>query len=91
MRISNLFQSNWLVKSRTVLIEKDPAKGNAAGNYRPTACLNLLWKLKAGIIADKLYQHLENENLLLEEQKSCRHTSRGTKDQLLTDKTVIRN
>ena len=39
----------------------------------------------------KLYQHLENENLLLEEQKGCRHASRGTKDQLLIDKAVIKN
>ena len=40
------------------------------------------------IIADKLCQHLENENLLLEEQKGCRHASRGTKGQLLIDKAV---
>ena len=81
----------WLVKSRTALIQKDPAKGNVVGNYRPTACLNLLWKLKAHIIADKLHQHLENENLLLEEQKGFLHASRGTKDQLLIEKAVIRN
>ena len=79
------------MKSRTILIQKYPAKGNAVGNYRPIACLNLLWKFKTGIIADKLYQHLENEILLLEEQKGSRHDSRGTKDQLLIDKVAIRN
>ena len=79
------------MKSRTVLIQKDPAKGNAVGNYRPKASLNLLWKLKTGIIADKLYQNLGNENLLLEERKGCKHASRGTKNQLLIDKAVIRN
>ena len=47
----------WLVKSRTVLIQKDSAKVNAVSNYRPIACLNLLRKLKTGIIADKFYQH----------------------------------
>ena len=57
-----------LVKSRIVFIKNDSTKGNAAGNYRPISCLNLLWKLKTGTIADKLYQHLKNENLLLEEQ-----------------------
>ena len=82
---------SWLVKSRTFLIQKDPAKGNVVGNYRPIACLNLLWKLKARIIADKLYQHLEKENLLLEEQKGFLHAPRGTKDQLLIEKAVIRN
>ena len=53
------------VKSRTV--QNDPAKGNPVGNYRPISCLNLLWKLQTSIIADKLYQHPENENFLLEE------------------------
>ena len=77
------------MKSRTLLIKKDPAKGNAVSNYQPIASLNLLWKLKTG--TGQLYQHLENENLLLEEQKGCRHASRGTKDQLLIDRAVIRN
>ena len=82
---------SWLVKSRTVLIQRDSAYGKAVGNYRPTACLNQLWNLETTIIADKLYQHLDTVNLLLEEQKCCRHASRGTKDQLLIDKAVIRN
>ena len=34
---------------------------------------------------------MENENLLLEEHKGCRHASRGTKDQLLIDNAVIGN
>ena len=79
------------MKNRTVLIQKDSAKGNAVGNYRPIVCLNLLWKHKTGAIADKLFQHLENKNLLLEEQKGSRHVSRDTKDQFLIDKAVIRN
>ena len=83
----SLSTSSWLVKGRTGLIQKDSAKGNAVGSYRPIACLNLLWKLKTGIIADKLYQHLKNENLLLE-QKGFSHVSTGTKDQFLIDKAV---
>ena len=31
----------WMVKERTVLIQKDPAKGTPASNYRPIACLPL--------------------------------------------------
>ena len=61
------------------------------GNYRPIACLNLLWKLLTAIISDKLYIHLETQDLLPEEQKSCRRRSRGTKDQLLIDKAVIQD
>ena len=80
-----------LLKSRIDLIQKDHTKGNAVRNYQPKASLNLLWKFKTGIIADKLYQHLQNENLLLEEQKGCRQISSGTKNELWINKAVIRN
>ena len=80
-----------MVERRTALIQKDPTKGNAVGNYRPIACLNFLGKLLTGMIIDKLYEHLENQKLLPEEQKDCRRRSRSTKDQLLIDKVVIKN
>lgn len=79
------------MKRKSALIQKYPVKGNAVGNYQPKIYSNLLWNFKTGIISDKVYQHLEKKNLLLEEQKGCRHASRGTKDQLLIDKIVIRN
>ena len=82
---------SWLVASRTVLIQKDQNKGNAAGNYRPIACLNVIWKVFTGILSEKLYTHVESNGILPEEQKGCRRRSRGTKDQLLIDKAVIRN
>ena len=81
---------DWLVKGRTVLIQKDVAKGTVASNYRPIACLPLMWKLLTGIFADKVYDHLLNNNVLPDEQKGCRRKSRGTKDQLLIDKAVLR-
>ena len=81
----------WMVKGRTVLIQKDPSKGSVASNYRPITCLPLMWKLLTGILACKLYTHLENNSLLPEEQKGCRKGSKGTKDQLLIDKAVLRD
>ena len=80
----------WLVKGRTVLIQKDSAKGTVASNYRPITCLPLMWKLLTGIFAEKIYDHLMVNNLLPDEQKGCRKRSRGTKDQLLIDKSVLR-
>ena len=44
-----------------------------------------------GIFAEEMYDHLETNKLLPEEQKGCRRKSRGTKDQLLIDKMVIKN
>ena len=38
-----------------------------------------------------MYDYLEQEKLLPEEQKGCRRGIRGTKDQLLTDKNVLKD
>ena len=81
---------DWLVKGRTVLIMKDRKKGKVASNYRPIACLPLMWKLLSGIFAEKIYGHLKANDLLPDEQKGCRKQSRGTKDQLLIDKTILK-
>ena len=70
---------NWMVGSRTVLIQKDVRKRNTVGNYRPIVFLNLLWKLLTGIVNDKVYDHLNEQNLLPEEQKGCRGRTRGKK------------
>ena len=82
--------SDWMVKGRTVLIEKDSCKGTVGSNYRPIACLPLMWKLLTGLLAETLYQHLESNCLFPDEQKGCRKRSRGTKDQLLIDKKILR-
>ena len=78
----------WMTRGRTVLCQKDPRKGNTAHIYRPITCLPLMSKLLTGVIAEEMYNYLEREKILPEEQKGCRRGSRGTKDQLLIDKTV---
>ena len=78
----------WLVTGRTVLLQKDKNKGTIPKNYRPITCLPTTWKLLSGIIADKVMEHLQSNNLLANEQKGVRPGSRGTKDQLMIDKTV---
>ena len=50
-----------------------------------------MWKLLTGIISENTYCFMENEKLLPEEQKGCRRKSRGTKDQLLIDETILKN
>ena len=82
---------DWMTTGRTVLLLKDKSKGNEMSNYRPITCLPPMWKLITGIVADEIYNHLEENDLLPEEQKSCRRNSRGTKDQLLIDKAVMKN
>ena len=75
----------------TILLLKGKSKENEVSNYRPITCLPLMWKLITGIVADEIYNHLEENDLLPEEQKGCRRNSRGTKDQLLIDKAVMKN
>ena len=49
-----------------------------------------MWKLLTGEIADQVYAHLHQENLLPEEQKGFRKGSRGTNDLLYLDRVVIK-
>lgn len=81
----------WMVVGRTTLVMKDRTKGNAEGNYRPLACLNLLWKILTGIFAEKSYSFLIENDLLPVEQKGCRKGSKGTKDHLVIDKMILKN
>ena len=81
----------WMTKGRTCLIVKHKSKGALVSNFRPITCLPIMWKLLTGIIGAELYNHLEGKNLLPEEQKGCRRKSRGTKDQLIIDKMILKN
>ena len=82
---------SWMAYGKTVPCQKDLEKGNYMENFRSITCLPLMWKLLAGIISEDMYCFMENENLLPEEQKGCRRKSRGTKDQLLVDKAILKD
>ena len=49
-----------------------------------------MWKLLSVVIADQIYGHINQQNLLPEEQKGCRERSRRTNDLLYIDRAVIR-
>ena len=69
---------DWMTFGKTVLCQKDPAKGIAVDKYRPISSLPLIRKLMTGMIAEKMYSHLERENVLPPKQKGCHKGSRGT-------------
>ena len=54
----------WMSFEKTVLCQKDPAKGSAVDNYRAISCLPLMWKLITGMLAERIYSHLERENVV---------------------------
>ena len=88
--LDSKFVPSWLTRGRTPLLRKDKSKGNVASNYRPITCLPLMWKLLIGVIADRIYAHLDQEKLLPEEQKGSRKGSRGTNDLLCYDRAVTK-
>ena len=59
----------WLTKGRTILIQKDKEKFKAASNYRPVACLPLVWKLSTDVTGKEVYEFLDTNLLLPQEQK----------------------
>ena len=81
---------DWMKTGQTILPWKGKSKGSEVSNYRPITCLPLMWKLLTGIVAYEIYNHLEKNDLLPEEQIVCRRNSRVTKDQLLIDKAVMK-
>ena len=81
----------WMTTGKTALIMKDVTKGNHPGNYRPITCLPLMWKTLTGIVASKLYDHLDTQGVIGEEQKGCIRRTQGTKDHLMLDKNLMRD
>ena len=77
-----------MTKGKTTLIQKDPEKGNGASNYHFITCLPLMWKLLTSVLAEKVYAHLSEKNMLPNEQKGCR---KGMKVQLLIDKQILKH
>ena len=51
--------SEWLTRGRTVLIPKEPVKGNIPSNFRPITCLPIMWKLLTSMISDQINRHLD--------------------------------
>lgn len=79
---------SWLLAGNTFLLQKKEQANFEVSNYRPITCLSTIWKLFSGIIAKKIYNHLEISNQIPPEQKGCIRKSLGTTEQLLIDRTV---
>ena len=43
-----------------------------------------------GIVADEIYRHLDENDVLPEDQKGCRRKARGTNDLLYIDNMIFR-
>ena len=62
---------------------------NNPKTYRPITCLPTTYKILTSIIADRTYNHLEENNLPPTERKGCRRGSYSCKDQLLINRMIL--
>ena len=81
---------SWLTCGRTTLIVKDQTKSFTPSNFRPITCLSVIYKTLTGIISSKIYEHLNINELVPNEQRGCIPNSRGTKDQLIINKEILK-
>ena len=78
-----------LVAGRTVLIVKNPSKGNIPANYRTITCLSTIWKFLSNCLKIVLYRHLSTVGAIPFQQKGCTLDSKGSKDHLRIDKFIM--
>ena len=74
------------INRKTILYLKDTYKGNAVDDDWQISGLPLILKFLTGVITDNRYKYFEENEILLGEQKRCRHGSRGTKYQLTIER-----
>lgn len=80
----------FMTRGVTYLMPKTDQFSEDPSKYRPITCLPTLYKVLTSIISEKIYKHLQLNNLLDEEQKGCRRGSRGCKEQLVIDAVITK-
>ena len=69
-----------LVAGRTILIVKNPSKGNVPTNYRPITCLSTVWKCLSSVSRFVLHRHLSTVGAIPVQLKGCTFKSKGSKN-----------
>ena len=77
----------WLVEDSTILLLKK-VETWIPKKYRPIACLPTTFKNLTSIITDKLYNHLEKQNIMAIEQRGGKKDCYGCKDQLMINNAI---
>ncbi|PZC80738.1 hypothetical protein B5X24_HaOG213962 [Helicoverpa armigera] len=80
----------FITQGLTYMLPKDSDYTNPA-KYRPITCLQTIYKLTTGCIAEVIYKHTVQNNILAEEQKGCRKHSQGCKEQLTIDAIAMKH
>ena len=78
----------WMFRGITKLVPKNTDTKNPA-NYRPITCLPIVYKILSSILASRMMEHLETNNIIPEEQKGGIADCYGCIDQLLINSMVL--
>ena len=57
----------WMITSKTILLPKN-TETDKPKNYRPIACLNIMYKLYTGILNQFIEDHCEENSIITVEQ-----------------------
>lgn len=79
----------FITQGKTYLIPKgnissDPSK------YRPITCLQTVYKILTSCITQIMNAHIDNNQIMCEEQKGCKKGAKGCKEQLIIDEVILK-
>ena len=80
--------SKWMTEGKTILIQKDPQKGQPPTNADPPVCLTMMWKIRTAQIKEEIYYSLINYGIF---PKGCHHGIRETVDLLYIEEYILKN
>ncbi|KAL1448253.1 hypothetical protein WDU94_000033 [Cyamophila willieti] len=61
------------------------------GSFRPITCLPTIYKLLSSIIKTKIYNHVNENHVLAQEQNGIKRNARGSKELLVIDSIVTKH
>ena len=79
---------NWLTLARKTLLRKSQDT-KSAKNYRPIACLNIVYKLYTSCLNIFLQNHCEVNEIITSEQAGGKRSVWGCTEQLLINKSIL--
>lgn len=77
----------WITWAVTYLLPKTEETQNPK-NYRPSTCLPTMYKIFTSVKPERTF--FERNNLLPAEQKGCKRGNYGCKDQIIINKTILK-
>ena len=79
----------WVSTVNTILLPKNKVT-DIVKNYRPIACLNVMYKLDTSCLNSDITDHVYRNNIITQEQAAGKRSIWGTLEQLLINKNITK-